>query len=179
MNKGLVHIYFGNGKGKTTAALGLIIRQLSYEKKVLLVQFMKMPQEQFGQFGEINFLSKFDNIKIKQFGAKDWVLKNKITEIAKKEVNQALNFLSEELSSKKYDLIVADEILYTIDMGILKEEDIINLIKQKPENVELVLTGSHKNPSSDLLNFADYVTNMNKIKHPFDSGIIARKSIEF
>ncbi len=178
MEKGLVHIYFGNGKGKTTAALGLILRQLSYNKKVLLVQFMKVPQKQFSQFGEISFLLKQKNIEIKQFGSVDWVIKNNITIKAKEEAINALNFLKEKLTSNNYDLVVADELLYTIDMGILKQDDIIKIIKSKPVQTELVITGSHKKYKK-IIKFCDYVTEVKKIKHPYDNGIIARKSIEF
>jgi cob(I)alamin adenosyltransferase len=178
MNKGLVHLYYGDGKGKTTASIGLIIRKLSYNKSVLLVQFMKTPQDQFGQFGEINFLSQFNNIKIKQFGAVDWVIKGNISKKAKKEVDEALNFLISELKSNKHNLVVADELLYTIDMGILKEEDIIKVIKEKPKATELVLTGSHSTPKK-LIELSDYATNIKKIKHPYDKGIIARRSVEF
>lgn len=178
MNKGLVHIYYGDGKGKTTAALGLVLRQLSYNKKVLLVQFMKKPQEQFLQFGEISFFKKQKNISIKQFGSVDWVFKNKVTQKAISEVNEALLFLKNSLNSKKYDLIVADELLYTIDLGILNENKISDLIKSKPDKIELILTGSHKKHKK-LIELADYVSHIKKIKHPFDKGIIARKSIEF
>lgn len=178
MNNGLIHIYFGNGKGKTTAALGLILRQLSYNKKVLLVQFMKMPQEQFLQFGEISFLQKQKNISIKQFGSVDWVIKGKITRKAITEFKKAFNFLKENVSKNKFDLIVADELLYAIDLGICAEKDIIDLIKLKNKSVELVVTGSHKKHKK-IIELVDYVSEVKKIKHPFDKGTIARKSIEF
>ncbi|MFA5763507.1 MAG: cob(I)yrinic acid a,c-diamide adenosyltransferase [archaeon] len=173
---GLIHIYFGNGKGKTTASIGLIIRQLSINKKVLLVQFLKNPQEKFSQYGEINFFSKQKNIVIKQFGTKDWVVDSK-NENANLEVKKAFDFLIEKLISKEFDLVVADEILYAFEMNLLLEEDIKKLILAKPKTTELVLTGSHK--FFDCFNLADYVTEIKKHKHPYDKGIVARKGIEY
>lgn len=173
-----MHIYFGNGKGKTTAALGLILRQLSYDNKVLLVQFMKMPQKQFSQFGEISFLQKQKNIEIKQFGSVDWVIKGKVTQKAIDEFEKAFNFLKEKIVKNEFDLIVADELLYAIDLGVCSEEKIIELIKLKNQKVELVLTGSHKEHLK-IIKLADYVSRIKKIKHPYDAGVIARKSIEF
>jgi cob(I)alamin adenosyltransferase len=177
-NLGLIHIYSGTGKGKTTAALGLIARFLGYEKKVLLVQFMKKPQGQFEQYGEIKFFSKDKNFEYAQFGAVDWVIQGKPTDRAVTEAYDALDFLKEKLESSNYSLVVADEILYCLDMGIFQEKDIISVIASKPENTELVITGSHKKWSK-LYDYADYVSFNEKIKHPFDKGILARKVVEY
>jgi cob(I)alamin adenosyltransferase len=176
MKKGLTHIYYGDGKGKTTACIGLIVRALSKENKILLVQFMKKPQDQFSQFGEIKFLKDQENIEIKQFGDKDWVME-KPSQKALSEINNALNFLKEKTKSEKFDLVVADEILYALQMGLIKEDDVKDLILEKPEEVELVLTGSHK--KFLCFELADYVTEIKKHKHPFDAGILAREGIEY
>ena len=172
---GLTHIYYGSGKGKTTASIGLIIRQLSINKKVLLIQFLKNPQEAFSQYSEISFLEKQKNILIKQFGTKEWVKENNID--AKKEALNAFNFLKEKIVLEEFDLIVADEILYALELNLLEEKDIIDLINNKNKKVELVLTGSHK--FFDCFNLANYVTEIKKIKHPFDNGIMARSGIEY
>ena len=173
---GLTHIYYGNGKGKTTASIGLIIRQLSNNKKVLLIQFLKNPQDKFSQFSEITFLEKQKGIQIFQFGSKDWVTDSKNKD-ALNEVKKALVFLKEKIVLDEFDLIVADEILYALELGLLNENDIKDLIKNKNKKVELVLTGSHK--EFDCFKLANYVTNINKIKHPFDMGINAREGIEY
>ncbi len=173
---GLTQIYFGDGKGKTTACVGLIIRQLARDKKVLLVQFMKNPHEKFSQYGEVLFLKKQKNIEVKQFGAKEWVLNSENKE-ANLEIKKAFNFLKEKLISGNFDLVVADEILYALEMNILKEEDISDLILSKPKNVELVLSGSHKKFS--CYGLADYVIEIKKHKHPFDKKILARVGIEY
>jgi cob(I)alamin adenosyltransferase len=172
----LIHIYYGSGKGKTTASIGLIIRQLSRDKKVLLVQFLKNPQDQFSQYGEINFLEKQKNIEIKQFGAKTWVVDSNDKK-ADLEVVKAFNFLKEKLISKEFDLVVADEILYALELDLLSEQNICDLIGAKPKNTELVLTGARK--FFDCFNLADYVTEIKKVKHPFDKGILAREGIEY
>lgn len=176
--RGLVHVYFGNGKGKTTSSIGLACRFLGRGKKVLLVQFMKVPQEQFGQFGEIIFLSRDKNFSFKQFGNKDWVFKDRLKDAARMEGISALNFLKDSMASKEFDLIIADEVLYSVDMGLFSEDDVCELIKSKPKELELVLTGSHK-PKEKVIALADYVSFVQKLKHPYDSGIIARECTEF
>jgi cob(I)alamin adenosyltransferase len=175
---GLIHIYFGGGKGKTTAAMGLISRFLGHDKKVLLVQFMKFPQEQFGQYGEIISFKENKNFVFKQFGSKNWVIKSALTKEAINGALEALNFLKSAVASNDFDLIVADELLYCIDLGLLKEIDVISVIKSKSPNIELVITGSHKEHEG-VFALGDYVTNFKKVKHPFDKGILARESVEF
>jgi cob(I)alamin adenosyltransferase len=175
---GLIHIYSGNGKGKTTASLGLISRFLGYEKKVLFVQFMKKPQTQFDQYGEIKFFSNNPHFEYQQFGAVDWVIKGKPTEKAISEAFTALQFLKEKLETAHYDLVVADELLYCLDMELFQEKDVLSVIASKPEHTELVITGSHKKWPK-IYDYADYVSFTEKIKHPFDKGIQARKIVEY
>jgi len=176
LDNGLVHIYFGNGKGKTSSALGLALRFLGWDKSVLLIQFMKKPQKQFNQFGEIVFLQKF--ISIEQFGSSNWVFEKNPSEQAKSEALEAFSFLKEKVSSSEFDLIIADELLYCLDFGIISEQQIIDLIKSKNPSVELVLTGSHK-PWPNVFAVADYVNEIKKVKHPFDLGVLARKGTEY
>lgn len=176
LEKGLVHIYFGDGKGKTSSALGLALRFLGWDKRVLLVQFMKKPQKQFNQFGEIVFLQKF--ISIEQFGSSNWVFEKNPSSEAKSDALLAFSFLKEKVCSSEYDLIIADELLYCLDFGVLSQQQIIDLIKSKNPLVELVITGSHKS-WQDVFSVADYVTEIKKIKHPFDLGVLARKGSEY
>ncbi len=176
---GQVQAFYGNGKGKTTSALGTAIRALGNEYKVHLVQFMKNGASSLEQEipGEIKALSKFDNFSYKRFGAGDWYIKGKNDKEHKKIVNQTFEHLEDSLN-EDYDLIIADEILYAVQLGLLEEEKVIELIKNKPKNKELILTGSHV-PFPNIFALCNLVTEVKKIKHPYDSGIIARKGIEY
>ena len=173
LNEGLVQIYFGNGKGKTTAALGTAIRALGSGMKVHLVQFMKSKET-----GEIKSLEKFQNFSFKRFSPGVWysAKDSSSAQANKKSAQEALNHLILSFS-KKYDIIIADEILYALQFNLIEEAQVINLINSKPKATELILTGSHK-PFPNLFKLADLITEIKKIKHPFDNGIEARKGIE-
>ena len=127
--------------------------------------------------GEINSLNKFENFSYKRFGLGEWMInkKNKLEHVKKAE--EALNHLKNSLK-ENFDIIIADEILYAIQFGLLKESQIVDLIKTKPANKELILTGSHK-PFPKIFELADLVSEFKKIKHPYDKGIKARKGIEY
>jgi len=179
-NFGQVHIYYGDGKGKTTAALGTALRALGNDYNVHLVQFMKNGANSLEQQipGEILALIKFPNFSYKRFGLRDWYIKGKNDQEHKENVQQALNYLKESLTNTNYNIIIADEILYALQLGLLEEQEVIELIKNKPKNTELILTGSHI-AFPKLFQHADLVTEIKKIKHPFDKGIQARKGIEY
>lgn len=174
---GLVQIYYGDGKGKTTAALGTALRACGQGLRVHLVQFMKKGtgDKEFEIPGEIKSLSKLDNFSFRRFGIGEWVTKDNL-EKHKQEVEAALDYLQEILPD--YDLVIADEILYAVQLGLLEEREVVELIKSKPKNTELILTGSHKSLPK-IFNFADLITEIKKIKHPFDQGITARKGIDY
>lgn len=176
---GLTQIFWGNGKGKTTAALGTALRACGNNFNVHLVQFMKngAGDAEIENPGEIKALEKFSNFSVKRFGTGSWVIgKPKPHHIEK--VNEALNYLKSSLENPDYDIIIADEILYAIQLGLLNEEQIMDLIKNKPKNKELILTGSHK-PYPKIFELADLVTEIKKHKHPFDSGVLARKGLDY
>jgi cob(I)alamin adenosyltransferase len=177
-NLGQVQIYWGNGKGKTTCALGTALRACGNGYSVHLIQFMKNGASTLNQQipGEIISLAKFDNFSFRRFGLGDWYKKGKNDLEHKQNISIALNYLISCLG--KYDIIIADEILYAVQLGLLEEAKIIQLIKVKPKNQELILTGSHI-PFSNIFEIADLVSEIKKVKHPYDSGIIARKGIEF
>lgn len=171
MNKiknGLIHIYTGNGKGKTTSALGLSLRAIGHGKKVCFIQFMKGYE-----YGET--LVKVKNLKIKQFGRKNFVDKKnkKDIELAK----EGLEFAKKVIKSKKYDLVVLDEINVAVNFNLIPLEDVINLIKNKPKETEIILTGRYA--KKELIELADYVSEIKEVKHPYQRGIKARKGIEF
>ncbi len=175
---GQVSIYYGTGKGKTTSALGTALRACGNGYSVHLVQFMKNGASSLEEQipGEIKSLETFESFSFKRFGIGSWFEKNKNEDKHKNCVNETLNYLQSCLG--KYDIIIADEILYAVQLGLLDEQKVIELIKSKPKNQELILTGSHM-PLPNVFELADLVTEVRKVKHPYDSGVLARKGIEF
>lgn len=176
---GQVHIYYGNGKGKTTSALGTAIRALGNNLSVHLVQFMKNGASSLEQQipGEIKALTKFPNFTYKRFGLGSWYFKGKNDNEHKAKAEEALSY-TQQILNDNYDIIIADEILYAVQLGLLEEQQIIDLIKNKPKDKELILTGSHI-PLPNIFELADLVTEIKKVKHPYDSGVLARKGIEY
>ena len=172
MEKGLIHIYTGPGKGKTTAALGLGLRAAGAGYKVHVVQFMKGRR-----YSEIDSIEKIPDFTISQHGRDEFVSKENPEKIDIDLAKKGFSFAKEIIQSGKYDLIVLDEINVAIDFNLISLNDVLKLIKEKPEKLELVLTGRYANPK--LIQIADIVTEMLEIKHPYQKGIQARKGIEF
>ncbi len=168
----MIHIYTGNGKGKTTAALGLIIRALGNNKRVCLLQFMK---KNF-VYGEIKFLGKQKNIDIFQFGTDQLIDPNKPDEIDFKEAELGYIKAKEILNSGKYDLIVIDEINVAVKWKLLPLVKQLELMDIKTD-AEIVMTGRYA--EAEVIKKADLVTEMLEIKHYFAKGIQARKGVEF
>jgi cob(I)alamin adenosyltransferase len=175
---GLVQVFWGNGKGKTTSALGTALRACGNGYSVHLVQFMKngTGNAEIDYPGELRALGRYESFSFKRFGTGSWVMSNKPKEAHVAKVKEALAYLKSCFG--KYDIIIADEILYAIQLGLLKEDDVVQLIKEKPRNQELILTGSHI-PFPSIFELADLVTEIRKIKHPYDKGIMARKGLEY
>lgn len=176
-NLGQVQVFWGNGKGKTTSALGTALRAVGNNYTIHLVQFMKngTGDPEIDYPGEIRALEKMQGFSFKRFGTGSWVIGKPNKEHISK-VQEALDYLNSCFG--KYDIIIADEILYAVQMQLLTEEQVINLIKSKPKNQELILTGSHI-PFTNIFELADLVTEIKKIKHPYDSGVLARKGLEY
>lgn len=175
MKKGLVHIYTGTGKGKTTASVGLGARALGQGFKVVYAHFMKRP-DLYG-YHEIDSLKKLGATIMGFTDGHPFFDKSISPETLKVQVQEALVFLSGYLKSSPPDLLIMDEILITVRDGFLQEDDLLEFINQKPEGTELVLTG--RGATDRLIERADYVSEINKIKHPYDQGISSRKGIEF
>ena len=175
---GFVQIFWGDGKGKTTSSLGTALRACGNGYKVHLVQFMKngTGNPEIDYPGEIRALENFPNFSFKRFGTRGWII-GKPTNDQIKKVKEALEYVK-SCFSKEYDIIIADEILYAVQLGLLEENEIIKLMGEKPENKELILTGSHK-PFPKIFEKANLVTEIKKIKHPYDSGYIARKGLDY
>lgn len=176
---GLVQVFWGDGKGKTTSSLGTALRACGNGYRVHLVQFMKNGADSLEEQipGEIKALEKFREFTYKRFGIDGWVIKEP-TESQIEACREALNHVKESLEDEGMDIIIADEILYAVQLGLLTEDEILDLIEKKPEKKELILTGSHE-PLSKIFEKANLVTEVKKIKHPYDEGIMARKGIEF
>lgn len=177
--RGLVILYTGEGKGKTTAALGLVLRAVGYKKKCLIVQFGKIWFT--GELVGIKKLSPY--VKIIQGGkgflnVKNFALKSNLEKkVHKQAANEAFEILYKEVIADKWDIVVADEIIGAISAGVLPLNGAVKLIKDKPGRLDLVLTG-HYAPKV-LIKWADLVTEMREIKHPFKKGILAKKGIDF
>lgn len=173
--KGLVIIYTGEGKGKTTAALGLVLRAVGYKKKCLIVQFGKA-----WFTGELVGIKKLGSgVKIIQ-GGKGFlnILGSKTSiEDHTKAASEAFDTIYKEVVSGKWDIVVADEIIGAVASKVLPLADAMKLITDKPTSLDLVLTGHHA--PKKLIEMADLVTQMQEIKHPFKKGIMAKKGVDF
>ncbi len=175
MSKGLTHIYYGFGKGKTTAALGLALRAAGSGKKVVIVQFLKESNT-----GELNCLKYLPNVTVlRGTAAKIFVRDMTPEQLEETKKMQNANLLKalDIVNTGGCDLLVLDEALDAYQLGLLDDDVFLNLVYQKPEALELVITG-HKSEEK-LMRCADYITEMVKIKHPYDNGVVARKGIEF
>jgi len=171
--EGLVHVYTGNGKGKTTAAIGLAIRAIGHGAKVHIIFFMK------GQFpyGERVVLSKLPHLSFEVFGHEHLIDPNNVKEENKEQAHKALRASISAIQGKRYDLVILDEINVASAWKLIDVEDVLALIRDKPAEVELVLTGRYADRR--IIDKANLVTNMDEIKHPYHSGIEARKGIEY
>lgn len=168
---GLVHIYTGNGKGKTTAAFGLAIRMLGSGGRVIIIQFMKAG----GLYGEQKKIAECGAI-IESFGLPKFVHgKPEPDDI--EAAKRALKRAKEVVSSGEWDLVILDEICVALGFKMLDVEDVKELIKSRAPNTELVLTGRYC--PEELFELADYVTEMREVKHPYQKGVIARKGVEY
>ncbi|WP_297092842.1 cob(I)yrinic acid a,c-diamide adenosyltransferase [Thermococcus sp.] len=168
---GLVHIYTGNGKGKTTAALGLAVRMLGSGGRVIVLQFMKAPDV----YGEQKKIRECGAV-IESFGLPKFVHgKPEPDDIA--AAKKALQRAKEVVSSSEWDLVILDEICVALGFGMLDVDEVKGLIKSKAPHTELVLTGRYC--PEELFELADYVTEMREVKHPYRRGILARRGVEF
>ncbi|MFO8233936.1 MAG: cob(I)yrinic acid a,c-diamide adenosyltransferase [Bacteroidales bacterium] len=175
MKEGLIHIYTGDGKGKTTAAVGLATRALGHQFKVCYAYLHKRP-EKYG-YTEIKNLEKmgaeiFPVAKGHPFCDKD-IDRTQHRQLTKKQFAE----LEEKIKDKDFDLLIMDEAIVSVRDGFLPEELLIDFIRNKPAALELVMTG--RGATEKMIELADYVSEVKKIKHPYDKKIIAREGIEY
>lgn len=169
---GLVQIYTGNGKGKTTAAFGLAMRAAGRGLGVLIVQFLK-PSDGYGEQVACN---RMGNITLAPMGLDHFVSK-KPSDADIEAAHKALRRSEELICSGRYDVAVLDESINAVRLGLITSQELIESLERRPDHVEIVLTGRGMTP--DLEEYADLVTEMRLVKHPFDKGIGARKGIEY
>jgi len=166
-----VQIYTGDGKGKTTAALGLALRAAGKGLNVFIAQFMK------GQdYGELHSVKNIPQITIHQFGKATFVHVDQATEEDVRMAQEGLEASRQALDSGKYDIVILDEIFMALYFQLITEKDLLKFISEKPENVELILTG-RKAPQK-FIALADLVTEMKEVKHYYQKGVKARAGIE-
>jgi cob(I)alamin adenosyltransferase len=171
--QGLVQVLTGDGRGKTSAAIGTVIRALGHGFKVYFAVFMKGTQA----YGEWKTLSKLPNVTIERFGLDSFVDPTNVKPEEKESAKKALDAARAAMLSQKYDIVVLDEVNVAVAWKLIELQDLIDLIKQKPPQVELVLTGRYAD--KEIVKMADLVTEMLKVKHSYDKGIPARKGIEY
>jgi cob(I)alamin adenosyltransferase len=168
---GLIQIYTGKGKGKTTAALGLAVRAVGHNFKVAIIHFMKI-----WDYGEVKGLKRL-GIDLFRYGTTELIDPNNPSTIDYEEANKALLKTEELMEKSDYDILILDEINVAIDFNLIPLKRVVDLLDKKPDNLELVLTG--RNCPQELIERADLVSFIDEIKHPYQKGIEARKGIEF
>ncbi|NWG04298.1 MAG: cob(I)yrinic acid a,c-diamide adenosyltransferase [Syntrophaceae bacterium] len=173
MKKGLIQVYTGNGKGKTTAALGLALRAVGHGLKVLMVQFMKGNV----QYGELESAKKLSPLfTIKQVGRETFISKSNPDLKDLQLAREGFEIAKRKIQNKEYDIVILDEINLAVDYDLIPLSEILKLMDSKPETVELILTGRNVKP--EILERADLVTEMVDRKHYYEKGVPAREGIE-
>jgi len=169
--QGYVQVYTGNGKGKTTAALGLALRAVGAGLKVFIAQFVKGME-----YSEIKAIGKkLPEITVRQYG-QDCFIVNKPTEKDIELARQGLKDVREIIRSGKFDVVILDEATIAVYFNLFSNEELLDVIRRKPDNLELIITGRKAHP--ELIKAADLVTEMLEIKHYYQNGVKARKGIE-
>ncbi|HGE70890.1 TPA: cob(I)yrinic acid a,c-diamide adenosyltransferase [Candidatus Poribacteria bacterium] len=173
MKKGLLIVLTGNGKGKTTSALGMAFRAMGHGLKVCIIQFIKGSWK----YGELESAKRFSDLLDFYVLGKGFTWQSENLEEDIKIAREAWDFAKETINSNKYEMVILDELTYLIKYKMVSEEEIVNFLLNRPENLTVVVTG--RDASKLLIDSADLVTEMVSIKHPYDVGVKAQKGIEF
>ncbi len=172
LEKGLVQVYTGNGKGKTTAAFGAALRAVGRGLKVYVIQFIKGGFD----YGELHSAKHVPNLKLTAFGRGRFITASPPSEEDVELAKQAFELAKDVVQSGKYDMVILDEINVVLNLKMIDINEAVKLIKNKPEHVELILTGRHA--PAQIIELADLVTEMKEVKHPFAKGVPPREGIE-
>jgi len=173
LEKGLVQVYTGNGKGKSSAAFGLALRAIGRGLKVYIIQFIKGGFD----YGELYIVDKLPNLTLKAFGRGKFVTQKPAEKVDVKFAEEALALAEEVVKSGEYDIVILDEINVALNLKLIEIGKVLELVKNKPKHVELILTGRYA--PNEIIEAADLVTEMKEVKHPFNKGFEARKGIEY
>lgn len=175
LEKGLIHIYTGDGKGKTTAALGQGIRAAGNGLKVYMVQFLKTSLT-----GELETIKKIDNFYVFRFETPKnffWNLTAKEKTKLKEETNEAISFINKTIETNDCDVLILDEFFGSLSNSLIDKEEFMKILNKKPINMEIIMTG--RNAPIEFIELSDYVSEIKMIKHPYQKGINSRKGIEY
>jgi cob(I)alamin adenosyltransferase len=173
LEQGLVQVYTGNGKGKTSAAFGLALRAIGRGLKVYVVQFIKGGFD----YGELYVVDKLPNLKLKAFGRGEFVTEKPPGKEDVELAQEALALAEQVVKNGEYAIVILDEINVALNLKLINLDEVLELIKNKPKHVELILTGRYA--PEEIIEAADLVTEMKEVKHPFNKGYQARKGIEY
>lgn len=172
LNKGYIHVYTGNGKGKTSAAVGIAVRAAGAGLKTYFAQLMKSYL-----YSELNTLKKIPEIETEQFCDDSFVLEKRLPSVAEKmKAKEALEKIKKAMLSGDYDLVVLDEATVSVYFGLITNENLIDLIDLKPKGLELIITGRYADVS--IIDKADIVSEIKEIKHYYTKGVLSRKGID-
>jgi len=173
LKKGLVQVYTGDGKGKTSAAFGLALRAVGRGLKVYIIQFIKGGFD----YGELYVVGKIPNLKMATFGRGKFITEVPPSDKDVKMVREAFKLAKKVVKSGEYDVVVLDEVNMALNLKMISIDEVLDLIKNKPKHVELILTGRYA--PVQIIDAADLVTEMKEVKHPYAQGVPPRKGIEF
>jgi len=172
-DKGMIHVYTGTGKGKTTAALGCALRAVGHNMRVCVIQFMKGNID----YGELESARRLDpNLVIHQMGRETFVSKDNPDPVDREWAEKGFKLAAETVMSGNYDVVVLDEICCALDFSLISLGEVLDLIRQKPASLELILTG--RGAPGEIIEAADLVTEMKEVKHYYRQGITSRIGIE-
>jgi cob(I)alamin adenosyltransferase len=170
---GLIQVYTGSGKGKTMASLGLAIRAAGHGLKVHMIQFMKGRID----YGELKTAEKIEGFTIEQFGRPDFVDKENPAQEDIELARDALARSEEVIMCGKYDIVILDEVNVAIEWNLIEVDRVIEILKKKPKEVEVILTGRHAR--QELIDLADLVSEIREVKHPYTRGMHSRFGVDF
>ena len=176
MDRGLIITFYGNGKGKTTAALGIALRAVGYDQKICMIQFIKGEWD-YGEIYSSNRLKPHFELIIAGKGFIGILDDDHDIQEHIDSAKAALGLAKEKINSLRYDTVILDEINYALKLKLIEEHELISVLQSKPPGVNIILTGNHL--TDQVLNISDLVTEMREVKHPYKKGISARKGIDF